>query len=294
MNQANFVQFKKERDLGGIITDTFKFLRLEWKPFFTTIFKISIIPILLAIAAIIFFSVSFSDLFSLALSSNDGSLGDENLGMFFVSIAFLFLFYLIAYVMVTASAMYYIRSYIENQGVIDYSYINEMTKIKFWSLSGVFILKFFIILVGAFFCFLPSIYFGVVLSLSTSLFVFSDKDPLDAIGQSFTIIKGYWWETFGVIIVVTILVVVLNYISQVPATIYQFIKMGISIESNDPTELFSLFKDPIYLILLVFSYLVRFFLYTITIISYVFIYFDINERNNATGSIEMIDTLGQN
>lgn len=292
MNQTNFIQFKKERDLGTIITDTFKFLRQEWKPFFTTIFKTSIIPILLAIAAIIFFTISFSDVFSMFLSTNETGF-ETNFGMFFLYFAFVMVFYLIAYVMITASAMYYIKSYVDNEGLIDYQYINDKTKERFWAFAGLFVLTFCIIFVGAFFCFFPAVYFGIVLSLATSILVFFDNNPIDSIGESFRFIKGHWWETFGILLVVTLLVGVLNYISQVPATIYQLVKMGISLGSQDPTQVFSLFKDPVYLSLLVISYLIRFFLYTISLIATVFVFFDINEQKNASGSIEMIDSIGK-
>ena len=33
-----YIEFKKERDLGSIITDAFKFIRIEGKQFFLTIF----------------------------------------------------------------------------------------------------------------------------------------------------------------------------------------------------------------------------------------------------------------
>ncbi len=46
MNTPNdYVEFKKERDLGATITDAFRFIRLEWKPFFTTILKVIIFRI---------------------------------------------------------------------------------------------------------------------------------------------------------------------------------------------------------------------------------------------------------
>ena len=43
MPTNDFIEFKKERDLGTMITDSFKFLRLEWKSFFTAIIKISLL-----------------------------------------------------------------------------------------------------------------------------------------------------------------------------------------------------------------------------------------------------------
>ena len=47
MIDQNFVNFKKKRDLGSILSDTFKFLSVEWKPFLLTIFKISFVPVLI-------------------------------------------------------------------------------------------------------------------------------------------------------------------------------------------------------------------------------------------------------
>jgi len=58
MDTQNFINFKKKRDLGAILSDTFKFLYTEWKTFFGTILKISIIPILIAICAVIYYGMS--------------------------------------------------------------------------------------------------------------------------------------------------------------------------------------------------------------------------------------------
>ena len=37
MENNSFIEFKKERDLGAIITDTFKFIRENWKEYFLTV-----------------------------------------------------------------------------------------------------------------------------------------------------------------------------------------------------------------------------------------------------------------
>lgn len=298
MNTTNFIQFKKERDLGAIITDTFKFLRLQAKPFFRAIVKTSLLPILLAIISVIIFSTSFStfytDLLNLdAINGRTDTMKGFNVIIFVFSLLAFAIFYLLAYVKITTAAIYYIKSYIDNSGIVDYEYVKTMVKSKFWSLAGLFVLNFIIIAVGIFFCFLPGIYLGVVLSLSTPILVFQEKSAMDSINGAFSFIKGNWWETFGILIVVSILVGVISYITQLPATIYQLIKMGIFIGKEDPTSIMTIYKDPIYLVLLVFSYAIRFLLYTVTLISTIFIYFDINEQKHASGSIDMIDSLGR-
>lgn len=293
----DYIEFKKERDLGAMITDAFKFLRQEWKPFFTTIIKISIAPILLAIASIIYFSLSFSDLFSNAIMLNQvGSYQGEtrDFGTFFLAIVAYLVFYLIAYVMVTASAMYYVKSYVDNEGKIDFEYVKSMTMQKFWSFSGLFLVSGIIIFVGFIFCFLPGIYFAIVLSVASSILVFFDRGSMDSIGDAFTFIKGHWWDTLGIVIVVSFIVGILNYITQIPATIYQFIQMGTStFGSGDPTEVFEIFKDPIYIGLLTLSYFIQFLFYTITLLVTIFIFFDINEQKNNSGAIDKIDSIGR-
>ena len=293
----DYIEFKKERDLGAMITDAFKFLRQEWKPFFTTIIKISLAPILLAVASIIYFSFSFSDFFSSAVMMNQFSSSQEettNFGTFFIAVIVYLICYLIAYVMVTASAMYYVKSYVENQGIIDYEYVKSMTLQKFWSFSGLFLVSGIIIGVGFLFCVLPGVYFAIVLSVASSILVFFDRGSMDSIGDAFTFIKGHWWDTLGIVIVVSFIVGILNYITQIPATIYQFIQMGTStFGSGDPTEVLEIFKDPIYLGLISLSYFIQFLFYTITLLVTIFIFFDINEQKNNSGAIDKIDSIGR-
>jgi len=296
-NLTNKVQFKKERDLGAIISDAFTFLREQWKPFFTTVFKISLFPILIFIISISVMYYFFTDFMSLAVLGGD--MGDynydleNNIGLMFGAILVLSIFYLIAYTVVTLSSMYFIKSYVDNEEFSLRS-IQEKVQDKFWSFIGLSILNVLIIFVGMLFCFLPGIYLGITLALTTPLLVFENRGATDAIDKAFSFIKGHWWETFGIMLVVMILIGVLNGISQAPLMIYSLIKMGTSsFLSEDPNQMFSIYRDPIYIGLTAFSYVVRFFFYVISLITTSFIYFDINEQKNASGSMEMIDSIGK-
>ncbi len=282
MNTNEFIEFKQERDVGTMISDAFKFLKEEGKPFFTTIIKISLVPIILAIASTFYFFLNMSDFFSVVflLDNTESYQGQSiNFGMFFISLGVLLIFYLIAYVMINASAMYYIKSYTDNQGKIDYDYIKNMTMHKFWSFIALYIVSGIIIFTGTLFCFFPGIYLGIVLSLSSCILVFFEKEAMDAIGGSFAFIKGHWWNTFGILIVIGLIVWCLSLITQLPAIIYQLTQMGsLSFDASNPMEMMNLYKDPIYLTLTAFSEVIKFFLVPITLIVTVFIFFDINEQ----------------
>ena len=54
----NIVEFKKKRDLGTIITDSFGFIRNNWKGYFGTIIKIAGIPLVILIIAMGFYMSS--------------------------------------------------------------------------------------------------------------------------------------------------------------------------------------------------------------------------------------------
>ena len=294
MNNNNYVEFKKERDLGAIITDTFAFLRIEGKPFFITILKVAIVPILLAVAAILYYLFAISNVFSQVDFSNpDANFNAFSTGSMFLSMFLVGVFYILAYVFINVAAMYYIKSYIDNKGIVDFEYVKQEVKNKFWSFLGVGILTGIVVFVGAFLCFFPAIYLYITLSLAIPILVFQDKPAMDAFGDSFSFIKGHWWETFGVMIVVGLLIMVLGYIFSVPALIYQLIKGFTVFSTDDPATVVSLISDPIYLFLNVISYVGRFLFYAVTLVSSVFIYFDINEQKNASGTYEKIDSLGQ-
>lgn len=293
MYNSNYVEFKKERDLGAIISDTFKFLRLEWKPFFGTILKTSILPLLIAFAGLFFYMYSFPNLFSgVDIFYEVDVFEGFNFGLMFTSLTFMMVFFLITYVIMNITALYYIKSYIENKGEIDYAMIQERVKDKFWSFTGLFILVSLIIVASTVLCFFPVIYTGVVLSLVAPILVYNNLSATDAISYSFKFINGHWWLTFGVMIVVGIMVSIIGYIFSIPAVIYFFIKMGTIITANDPEAMIDAFKDPVYLGLNGISYIGQFFLYAVTLISNVFLYFDIDEQKNASGAMDKIDSLG--
>ncbi|MBU3012637.1 hypothetical protein KO506_14585 [Polaribacter vadi] len=291
MEEQNFVNFKKVRGLGDMLSDTFKFLSVEWKPFFGTIIKISIIPVLIAIGFALYFVMSFMPLYADLLQFNQYE-NDINFNFSQLLIPFIgFIFaYLVAYALVTVASLSYIKSYVENKGVVNYKEIQNLSKENFWSYVGLFFLVGIIVGFGLLFCFVPGIYLGVVLSLSICLLIFQNKGVFDAINDSFGFIKEHWWETFGILIVVQILIGVAGYIINLPATLYMGTDMAAMIQNQEATELISIFSDPVYLGFLGFAYLAKFILYIFSVVVTVFIYFDIKEQKNP--SSDMINEIG--
>ncbi|AZJ31908.1 hypothetical protein SAMN05444344_1746 [Tenacibaculum mesophilum] len=279
-----YVEFKKERDLGSIISDAFKFIRLEGKQFFLTILKIAAIPIVITVVTSVYMTYLLSEI------PNNNPFDTLSFGGSGIIMG---IAYLVTVVYVNLAGMYYIKSYIDNKGVVKKEEVIAGTKAKFWSFTGFGILAGLIIFASILLCFLPVIYTATVLSLGASILVFENEGATETISKSFNFISGYFWETFGVMFVVGLLVGVLGYVFQIPAVIYQLAKMGISMGNEDPTSMFNTYRDPIYLLLNVLATVGKFLFYSITLITNVLLYFDINERKNLTGTIERIDSIGQ-
>ena len=290
MENYSFIEFKKERDLGAIINDTFKFIRENWKEYFLTVLKIVGPFLIVALGVMVFYLFTMSDLFTnqAAISSNPFNF----LGTLFSWIFVIIFVYVLLYTLLSMASLYFIKSYIDNNGKADFNEVKTNLISGIWRFIGLGMLISLVTILGMVFCYLPGFYLGTVLSLATSIMVFENKSVGDTFSHCFVLIKGQWWNTFGVLIVVWFLTFILGQAFSIPALIYQMIEMGTMVESEDPIGIFSIFKDPIYLALNIGSYIFQFILYAIPLISTVFIYFDLNEQKNHSGTYEMIDSIG--
>lgn len=293
MENHSHIEFKKERDLGSILSDTFKFIRENWKEYFLTVLKISAPALIVMLAALGFYFYSFSGMFSSISETNIN--GPDFSSSFTMGLAAIILMLAgsATYVLMNASSLYFIRSYINNNGEVNFSEVRSKVMENFWSFLGLGILVFIILMFSALLCFFPIIYTGVVLSLAFPIMVFENRGVTESISHCFTLIKDHWFNTFGVLFVVVFLVYILSMIFSVPGLIYYFVKLGTSIGQEDPTAVVGIFSDPIYFLLNVVSYVGQFMLSSITLIATVFIYYDLNEQKNLTGTLERIDKLGQ-
>jgi len=281
------IEFKKQRELGEILSDTFGFLRSEFKPFFTTFFKIVGPYLIVMLICYGFYMYQFGDLLNFNVESSD-SLAN-GLILFVVGAAF-FVAVIAAYVLSQATTLFYIESYSNNKGVANFDEIKENVYKSFWQFIGLGFLVGICVGVGFIFCLIPGIYLYVPLALSFSIMVFNQKGVSEAFSDSFTLVKDYWWITFASIFVVGIIVTVASYAFALPSTIYTYAKMGI-LSGEIDAENFDII-DPVSILLGIIGMLAKFLLNIISMVAGVLIYFDLNEKKNFTGTYERIKNLG--
>lgn len=288
MQNQPFIEFKKQRELGEILTDIFNFIKFEFKGLFTTLLKIVGPYLLVTIIFLAFYLYSFNGIF------NFGTLEVPRVNPLLSILTFLGLMVagVAMYALTQATLLSYIKSYSENQGITDFENIKKNAYDKFWNLIGLSVLVGLSLMAGLMLCVIPGIYLYPPLMLSFSILIFMDKGIGEAYQYGFTLIKDNWWTTFATLLVLLIIIGVIGYIFQIPAVIYLWIKMGVfsgEIDAESMTDIF----DPVYLILNLLAYLVQFVLQTVTLVASAMIFFDLNEKKNFTGTFERIQNIGK-
>ena len=289
-----FIQFKKQRELGEMLSDVFAFLRNEFKPFFSLILQITLPYLIFVFVGLGFLFYTVGD-FTEILTDGPSAFDGEEMGavMIFVSLLVLVIGGVLVYALSYSTTLHYIKSYTENNGVIDTDQVKSEVKETFWSFIGLSFLKGIAIFVGILLCFFPGIYLLVPMSVVFCIMIFEKKSVMDAFSDSFKFVKDEWWMTFLTLFVVGLIIGVIGGVLNLPATIYTYVKMGIFSGEFDPeANPLGFYKDPIYIILNLICYAFKFFLNFITIIVTIFIYYNINEKKNFTGTFEQIDSLG--
>jgi len=281
--QDQYIQFKKQRELGEIISVTFKFLRENYKDLFKSITQVVAPTFILLIVALAYYTFTVAGNPLAALEGNSGE--------FFISFFILAVTLLLFYASLYGTILHYIKSYIENNGTVNEAEIKTGAQDDLGKLFLVFIISAGIVFTGMILFIIPGIYLMVPLSLAATVLVFNKMSLGDSISYGFSLVKDHWWTTFISIVVVWLLVYVIGLVFQLPLIIYTFLKMFTVVQEGSLADPVS-YSDWIFILLNVFSSVIQYLLSSIFVIALAFIYFNLNEHKNLTGTYETIDKLG--
>lgn len=278
------ITFKKQRELGDIITDTFKFIRLEYKPLFKALLRNAAIPFLILIGISAYYTGATTDISIL----DNGSFSFVNLFLPALTMFIAMFFY---YGVLYGTVLNYIKLYIDHQGTVDQDELKTHVRADLGSLTGLTFLIVIMISFGMMLCFLPGVYVAVPLSLTWAILVFENKAVGDSISDSFKLIKNEWWITFATMFVLGLLLYIANIVFSLPVIIYSVAKGFLSAETISQGDMSSMF-DWVYVSLSVLSSAVQYILAGIFAVAVAFIYFNLNEKKNQTGTFEAIESIG--
>ncbi|MCC7501271.1 MAG: hypothetical protein IT229_01995 [Flavobacteriales bacterium] len=273
MSNAAPVRLRQVRDLGQIISDSFLFVRQNWKILYKAL-AFACVPLVLL--GSFFFMGFFRETMGNAMRGSQAvpSFTGMLLGYLFFGLAFLLFISII---------QEYLRAYLAQEHTTLSS--GDLIKRSLSQVPMYFGLG-FVVYVIIILCMIAFIFPGIWMAISLSL-VFSchgiERAGFGSIGRSFNLVKGDWWNTFGTLFLQGLLVGVIAYAVMIPF----FLLMGFGAFSganlgSDPEAAGTTMMNAMPIMMGVMS-LVYLFLYPLPIIGTALIYFSQVEKKEQRG-----------
>lgn len=283
--KQDYIDFKQQRELGDIISYTFKFIRENYKAYFKSVIKIVWPAFLLLIAAVSYYS--YTTVGNSIMFSQDGG--------FFIGFGLLMLGLLLYFAVMNVAAFNFIKSYVNNQGVADHEEVKQGVKKDLGKMFGLGAITWILIFAGLIIFIVPGIYLSVPLSIAAAVLVFKNESIGGSISEGFHLVKDNWWMSFISLFLIWLIVYIISLIFQLPVLIYTFIKMFTIIQENSASAAnVTDVLDWVYLTLTIIASAVQYLLYAITPVGVAFVYYNLNEIKYFTGAYESIENLGKN
>jgi hypothetical protein len=282
------IELSKNRDFGEIITDTFIFTRQNLKPLLKCFF---IFCGFFIVASILFGIIEQTKTVGLVNGSQfpgafSNRFSTNSTNLFGIEYFVLIILMVLNYAAMPVTIYSYIALYKE-KGNIPPTPIEVWGYFKYFYLKvlGSLILVSILLVIGTAVCLIPGIYLFPILTLIFPIMIFENTSFSYAFNRSFRLIKDNWWPTFGVFIVIGLIVYVALLIVILPTTV---LNLG------------SLFLHPgkgmhLSLTLTIITNILQHLCYVFFIVPTVTVslcYFNLSEKTENTGLLSRLNNLG--
>jgi hypothetical protein len=201
------IELSKVREFGDIISDSFILIRQNFKPLMTAYLVICGMFIVTGVLVTVVANWQ---------QAAEGSSGPFSFWGFTG-----LLFQLIEYTAVILTTISYLAIYKQKDNQAPtFLEVWEYFKFYFFRVFGAQVVLTIGLFLGFLFCFLPGIYLSPIFALVTPIMVIENTNVEYAIRKAFRIIKENWWFTFGVILLLSIIIVMAFLLFFIPAAIF--------------------------------------------------------------------------
>lgn len=141
----------------------------------------------------------------------------------------------------------------------------------------------FLIFLSAF----PGIYLLVSMLIYPTVVLYEDCGLIQGVTRSFELVKNYWWQCFGTLIITAILAFVLSLSLSVPLLFFQWIDSSVASTSGDYQD------NPFFIALTIAREIGYWLITTIPIAASAVQYFNLMERKEGVGVLRQIEAIGR-
>jgi hypothetical protein len=263
------IQFRKKREIGDIFTDSFEFLKQEYK-LISKLVAIYVLPFMVLYGFVLVY-LQKNIISKIDYTDTEALLA--NFGPLYLNIFLFSLFGLFVQSLLIATYYSYIEVYVKKgKGNFDLSEITPQLFENGLLAIGASLVIFIIVMFGLILCIIPGIYFANTLSIAFIILIFEKKGLGNALMRSVYLVKSDWWNTFLINIVGIIMIWTVGLIMSIPTMI-----TGFSVNIFSPAQTPIEYPDW-YWVLIGASTVISSILWIIPYTFLAFQYFNIDER----------------
>lgn len=310
------IDLRQARDFSRKMNATFEFIRQNFLPLTKSILFIAGPPILLGSILVGSF---IGDLFSMGTLGNAGN--SELMSRYFLSVSFwaqitmVFVFFLVSGVSTIATINNYIVLYGEKKtNQIEVSEVWERVRSTFWMylktmiLFSVLAIAVYVLLLipmvlvakispvlvffGVIFVICGILYLAIGASMVFVIRAYEDIGFFESIRRSFSLMQGKWWSTFGLIMMLYMIVMFISYFFIIGWSVITMATSFHNADTSNTAEMSSTIQTVTVAFFAVY-YLIQMVLYALPNVGIAFQYFNLVERKEAISLIKEIETIGQ-
>ena len=312
-----YIKIKKRRNIDAIIEDSFKFFKLHIKEMLKIVWQQNRILLTLLVISYFLYSYYSFDLFSRLQQLKNGVVNSVDTQNTTMSILFSFALVMLSLIFFPrffAAIAGYMQVYDKNKGQVYPDEVKQIVNNKFWGLVG---LTFIVILMFVLFIFFAALVFTglaklkaagifliiaisiplilyviVYLSLVFHVYFFDNVDIGTAVSRTIGYIKERFWFSLGVIFLMTIIVMFISWVVNIPIYAYLILK-GVAIVGHQNSAAAGMQTGDIFISLYsMVSYIAQLVLRVLMMISMVFLFFSLKEYHTNESMFEKIDQIG--
>ena len=283
------VELAKSRDFGEIINDTFIFVRQNFKPLLKYFFIFCGFFLLATIATSILTQVNMiRNVNNFNPNSFDAGSRFGAFSVFTPTYFLTILFLILEYVSISVAVLSFMALYkVKENQVPDTEEMWGYFKFYFLKALGSSFVIGILVIVGAIFCLIPGIYLYPVMSLVLPIMIIENTSFGYAFNHSFRLIKDNWWSTFGVLVVIIIILSVASMVVTIPSSILGAGSIFLHFTKGTTISVTAVI---ITTILQGFMHILN----ILTVVATCLCYFNLTESKEGTSMLERINKFGTN
>ncbi|WP_420388290.1 hypothetical protein [Roseivirga sp.] len=309
MSAKRLFELRRTRSFGQKLEGTFEFIRLNVKPLFKSLLFFSG-PF--ALVGTFLVSNIFTASFAAGINANAGVDSSMNevmsIGMSALGFMFMMAF---AGAMIISTIYACVRCY-EQNGSADYTTQDVWARVKkvYWSIFGttflygiIFFILYLVIMIPMAlltvilsFLTIPLVYIFIgfymtVMFTALPVQIFEGVGIGTALNKSFRLLKGHWWSSLGLLILLMLIYNVVIMVFAIPF----YVSLFANYFTTTGTDLME--ETPTYVILLNYLFGIIFLLgsfitYSVPLVGLTIQYFSLSEEKDATALMRKIDAFG--